>query len=84
MKEMVNKIYTRPEAEVVQTCAFQLMIPHSWDPDFVPDNPGPTLPIIEDDPTGDGKGANSYGLFDYGCIDNNADQGDYDPWADLK
>ncbi len=83
MKKMVKKNYQCPDTEIIGTCVFQLLLPHSWDPDFIPDNPGPTLPIIEGDPESDGHGANGFGLFDFDDMSQSSGNGGYDPWNQL-
>ena len=83
MRKVVRENYICPEVEVVKTPAFNLLLPHSWDPDFKPENPDPTLPIIEGDPEGNGKGANHYGLLDFDDANSNGANGGYDPWANL-
>ena len=83
MRKVVRENYICPEVEVVKTPAFNLLLPHSWDPDFNPENPDPTLPIIEGDPEGNGKGANHYGLLDFDDANSNGANGGYDPWANL-
>ena len=84
MRKIVRENYIRPEVEVVKTPAFNLLLPHSWNPDYnEPDPYSPDLPIIEGDPEGDGKGANHYGLLDFDDANSNGANGGYDPWANL-
>ena len=84
MKKITKSKYIRPELELVKTPAFNLMLPHSWNPDYnEPDPYSPDLPIIEGDPEGNGKEANGYSLFDFDDIVGHSGGHGNDPWDNL-